>query len=174
MANATFDGPNKLIILNTGVDEVDAQIDIYSDWKEWVIKSDNSKYLQALRTVGGDPIGAGQAISAYFFLLNGWRVRPYEGDQYLQIEGNLYVDGGGSPVVPTVGSYNVVASLVVSPQSITNTVEVTAAEAVISEADKEDIANKVWEETTSAPTSGTYGEMVNDIKTDTSLIPGTV
>ena len=172
---ATFDGPNKIITIVSPYTEIDAQADIYSAWKRWVTIDDNSKYLQAFRTVGGDPIGVGQAISAYFFLLNGWRVRPWEGDHFLVVNGNLFVDEGGSPFIPTLGHHQIVVSLVVSPQSITNTVTTTAG--VLTQKDKEDISKGVWTEsaTTSANTpSGSFGELLNDIKTDTSLIPGTV
>ena len=55
MAKVTFDGPNKLIIVNPGIVELDVQVDIYSDWKEWAATGDNLKYPPALRTIGGDP-----------------------------------------------------------------------------------------------------------------------
>lgn len=172
----TFDGPNKLIIINNGYDNIDAQVDIYSDWKEWVIQQDNSKYLPALRTVGGDPIGGGQSISGYYFLINGWRVRPYEGNHFLTVLGNLYVDEGGAPFVPTLGTYQVVVSLQVSPQSLTNTVTTTAAS--LTDQEKTQIAvesaTKVWEQSTTSPVSGSYGELVDSIKADTSLIPATL
>lgn len=120
MAKVTFDGPNKLIIVDTGITSLDVQIDLYSDWKEWMLVGDNAKYLPALRTVGGDTLVAPQEISPYFFLLNGWRVRPYEGDHMLTVDGNLFVDGGGNPFVPTVGNYNVLINLQTSVNAVTS------------------------------------------------------
>ena len=169
---ATFDGPNKIITINNGETEIDTQRDLYSAWKRWTLDQDNAKYLQAFRTVGGDPIGAGQTVSAYFFLLNGWRVRSWEGDHFLTVDGNLFVDEGGTPFISTIGNYQIVISLVVSPQSITNTVTTTAG--VLTQQDKQDIQEGVWTTTASAGSSGSMGELQRDIKTDTSLIPGTV
>ena len=107
----TFDGPNKLIIVNDGEITLDTDSDIYGAWKRWLIEQDGptSKYLQAVRTIGGDPTVTGQFVSAYFFLMNGWRIRPYEGDHQLIINGNLYLDAGvsGGAFIPTVGDYNV-------------------------------------------------------------------
>ena len=169
---ATFDGPQKIITINFGEVQIDAQRDLYSAWKRWIVGTDNSKYLQAFRTVGGDPIGAGQAVSGYFFLLNGWRVRSWEGDHFLTVDGNLFVDEGGSPFIPTLGDHQIIISLVVSPQSITTTVSTTAG--IITPEDKQEIAQGVWSEPASAGGTDSMGELQRDIKTDTSLIPGTV
>ena len=107
MANATIDGPNKLFIANFGVIELDVQIDIYSDWKEWLQISDNSKFLEAVRTVGGDPISVTISVAPYFFLTNGWKIRPHEADHELTVLGNLYGDSGADMFVPTLGDYTV-------------------------------------------------------------------
>lgn len=112
-----FDPVNSLIIVKEGITELDAKIDIYSDWKEWFQQGDNSKWPQAMRTTGGDMTVPGSYIGAYYFLLNGWRVRPYEGDHQLIIDGNLFVDGGGNPFTPTVGPYTVLVTLTVSSVS---------------------------------------------------------
>lgn len=105
----TFDGPNKLIICDSGTTTISVA-DVYSRWKDWVATSDNSKYLDAFRVVGGDPIdaGAGTYVTSYFFLTNGWRVRPQESNHTLKVTtGVLLVDGGGDPFVDTVGSFRV-------------------------------------------------------------------
>ena len=49
----TFDGVNRLIWINDGVTSLDMQIDVYSDWKEWMLLGDNTKYYSAFNTVGG-------------------------------------------------------------------------------------------------------------------------
>lgn len=124
MASVTFDGPNKLIIVDNGITDLDAKVDLYSDWKEWVITSgsDNGKYLPAFRSTGGDELPGGQFVSGYFFLTNGWRIRPYEGDHQLTVLGNLFVDGGGNPFIPTLGDYTVLVNLQTSSASITSVV----------------------------------------------------
>ena len=92
MALVTFDGPNKLMIVNPGVTEIDVKVDLYSDWKEWTLLSDNSKYLPAMSAIGGEPIGGGIFVGSTFFFLNGWKLRPYEGNHTLNVVGNLYTD----------------------------------------------------------------------------------
>lgn len=110
----TFDPLNKRIILDKAY--VTAQ-EIYSRWKEWVTVSDNAKYLPAFSCLGGDPLGGDLFVASYFFLMNGWRVRPMEANHTLIIEGNLTVYGGGTPVVPTLGNYNVSAQYTVPVQA---------------------------------------------------------
>ena len=105
----TFNPTTKRIILDSMYVTVG---DVYSRWKEWVAAG-NSEYLPAFRVVGGDPLGGGLFVASYFFLLNGWRVRPMEMDHTLIIEGNIGVDGGGTPVVPTLGTYNVITQFTV-------------------------------------------------------------
>ena len=105
----TFDSVNRRIIRDSTFVEVR---DVYSRWKEWV-QAGNAEFPAAFRVVGGDPLAGGLFISSYFFLLNGWRIRPLEQDQTLTIEGNIAVDGGGVPVVPTLGTFNVVVQYVI-------------------------------------------------------------
>lgn len=162
MSNIIFDGPNKLMVVASGIVELDAEVDIYSDWKEWLLEGDNSKYLQALRTVGGDPTVGAQSISPYYFLLNGWRIRPYEGDHMLAVEGNLFVDGGGNPFVSTVGAYNVLVNLSTSVNAVTDVVTASGIEASVSEEDKADIVDGVWDEAQSEHVSaGTFGKYLD-------------
>lgn len=105
----TFDSANKRIVLDTTYVVVG---DIYSRWKEWV-KDGNSEFLPAFRVVGGDPLGGGLFVASYFFLQNGWRIRPMESNHQLTIEGNIGVDGGGNPIVPTLGTFNVITQFTV-------------------------------------------------------------
>ena len=109
-----FDPANKRIILSTVT--VSAS-EIWSRWVDWVAQDDNSKYLPALSQVGGDDLGSSLAIPIYIFLLNGWRVRPMEENHQLTITGNLFVEGGGVPLVNTLGNYNVIAQYTVPVQA---------------------------------------------------------
>lgn len=90
---------------------------IYAAWVDWVATADNAKYLPAFRTAGGDDLGGGLLIPPYYFLLSGWRVRPMEASHTLVIDGNLFVDGGGDPVVPTLGMFQVLVKTVVPVQA---------------------------------------------------------
>jgi hypothetical protein len=96
----TFDGVNKLIIINEGVTQIDGQRDIYSSWKEWVLLSDNAKFLQAINTVGGEPTVAGQRLDVTYFLINGWKLKPQPGSYTLNIIGNLFDIDGGAIFIP--------------------------------------------------------------------------
>lgn len=110
----TIDPANNRLILDSA--SVTAQA-IYAAWVDWLVLSDNSKYLPAFRTAGGDDLGGGLLIPAYYFLSNGWRVRPMESNHNLTITGNLFVDGGGVPVVSTLGVYQVNVNYTVPVQA---------------------------------------------------------
>ena len=118
----TFNGTDKKIIVNDAITELDVQVDLYSDYKEWLKESDNSKYLLAMRTVGGDPTTGAKSVAPYFFLTNGWKIRPYEGDHTLTITGNLFVDEPGTYgynlTIPTIGNYTVTVVLSTTSDAI--------------------------------------------------------
>lgn len=102
----TFDGPTKRI--NISAATTISLRDLWSRWVDWVLASDNSKYLQAFTQVGGNDIdlSAGTYIPIYLFLSNGWRIKPQESNHTLNVQdGVLVVDGGGDPFVNTTGSY---------------------------------------------------------------------
>lgn len=104
----TFDATNKLIVLSTGTVSIDLA-DLWSDWKDWLLLG-NAGVARALDTVGGEPIdaSAGTMVPLFLFLLNGWKIRPYEGDHTLAVTGGtLVVSGGGDPFVSTIGDYTV-------------------------------------------------------------------
>ena len=107
MAKVIFDWPNKLIVINTWITDIDVKVDIYSDWKEWFIISDNSKYLPAIRAVWWDPLPWSKALWITYFLMNWWKIRPYEWNHTLNINGNLYTESWDSPYVSTLWNYNV-------------------------------------------------------------------
>lgn len=109
-----FDATNKRIVLD--VADISAA-EIFSRWEDWAATGDNSKYLPAFRHLGGDELGGGLYVANYFFLINGWRVRPMESNHVLVITGNLIVDGGGAPVVQTLGAYNVSVQYTVPVQA---------------------------------------------------------
>lgn len=110
----TFDPATKRIILDSSA--VTAT-EIYSRWVDWAATSDNAKYGMVFRQVGGDDLDGGLSIPPYYFLQSGWRVRPMESDHTLTITGNLFVEGGGVPVVRTLGSYQVNVNYTVPVQA---------------------------------------------------------
>lgn len=113
----TINGPSKLFIADPGTTTLDVAADLYTAWVDWMAVSDNSKYLPAFRVVGGDPTTGVNKIAPYFFLTNGWRLRPQEANHSLLITGILLVDGGGDTCVNTLGAYNVRVTQVVPIQA---------------------------------------------------------
>lgn len=143
---ATFDAVNKRIILTGTVASIEA---VYTDWQAWLLLDTNSSYDSAFRLTGGDTLGGGLSIPFYYFLTNGWRIRPMESNQILTFIGNLFVDGGGDDaIVPTLGNYNVLAKMVVPIQAqgiATSGTTISVTE----------IANAVWTAPISTMTSNT-------------------
>lgn len=102
MASIVIDFNNLLIKLVCGAGEsnVNFQVkDIYETWKQTVILGDNLKYPQAMFSVGGEPLGGGEALGAAFFLKNtlGWRIAPVTLEDHTEIQliGNLFRENTG-------------------------------------------------------------------------------
>ena len=118
--SVNFDGINKVISLpNTG--SYDTEINLYSEWKEWIALSDNAKFLPAFDTTGGDDIGTGQEIAPYFFLRTdlGWRIQAPEQDGDVGIQGNLFPRvSGQSLFLPPLGDYTVLITQSLSAKAV--------------------------------------------------------
>jgi hypothetical protein len=108
----SFDGATSRIILDSA--SVTAA-EIWSRWTDW--HAANPEWPLAFRQVGGDDLGGGLSIPPYFFLQGAWRVRPMEASHNLTITGNLFVEGGGVPVVPTLGTFQVNVNYTVPVQA---------------------------------------------------------
>ncbi len=103
----SFNGTTKIISL-IDITILDVR-DLYSRWKDWSVAA-GSGFLQAMSVVGGDAVDVAQGIyvTSYFFLENGWKIRPQEDDHKLIVNNGVLVDGaGGDPFVPTLGTFNV-------------------------------------------------------------------
>lgn len=109
-----FDPAAKRIVLDTT--SISAE-EIWSAWENWVLVGDNSKYGAIMTHTGGDDLGSGRFVSNYFFLQDGWRIRPMEANHTLTVTGNIAVTGGGNPIVSTLGSFNVIAQFTVPVQA---------------------------------------------------------
>lgn len=117
----SFNGQTKVITLTAGTTTMSVR-DAWSRWVDWFVTSDNSKYLPAFSTVGGNDIdaSAGTAIPIYAFLVNGWRIKPQEADHTLTVtEGILLVEGGGNPFNNTAGDFIVQINYQQPVQAIT-------------------------------------------------------
>lgn len=88
--------------------DIDFKIDIYSDGKEdWNADTEFQKFDYPVSAVGGEPLPGSKKLGSTFFISPDWKIKPYEGDHTLRINGNLYSEDGESPYVGTDGVYNV-------------------------------------------------------------------
>lgn len=136
-----FDGPNKLITLTAGTTSFNVA-DLFSRWKDWVIEFDNTKYLPAFDlSVGGDDLGDGIYAGAYFFITNGWQIKPQEANHKLTIEGNLFSIPSSAQIFrATSGSYNVLIQMKTS--SLTQLID-SGGTGVWSESEKNEALSKI-------------------------------
>lgn len=162
----TFDGFNKLILVNFGETSLDFRTDVYSAWKEWLLDPNhiNSKYPIAISVIGGDPLPGARALGTTFFIENGWRMRTWDGDHSLTVIGNVYTREGAPIFVPTLERVTTTIELVNStlPETLLPTV-------VLSNTDITAVTNRVWnEDLTSYTTANTAGRYVKDTSITTA------
>ena len=103
----TFDGITKRITLSVGTVTLSCT-DLWSRYVDWLVESDNSKYLSALRTVGRDEVD----IPLYVFVndVGGWAIVPQSANHTLTvIDGILKTESGpsGDPFTDPAGSYKI-------------------------------------------------------------------
>ena len=91
----TFDGPNKLILIDAGTTTMPAAT-LYTEWLAWSLLPGNDIYPVAAAKLAGEVLGYGQVQSDYYKIMNGWKVVPYNGDYTLIVSGNLFGDAGSS------------------------------------------------------------------------------
>jgi len=139
----TFDGPNKIIIVNEGVTELDFRVDVYSAWKEWILDPTqiNAKWEEAVSAVGGDPLPGNRLLGTSYFLENGWRMRTWEGDHELTVTGNAFTREGDSLFVPTLNPWTITINL-----NTSTIVETILPETSLTAGDISSIAAAVWAE----------------------------
>lgn len=161
----SFNGVAKVITLSVGTTTLGVR-ELWSRWVDWVVTSDNSKYLPAFAQVGGNDIDVltGTSIPIYLFMLNGWKIRPQESNHTLTVyDGVLVVDGGGDPFVETLGAYTVRVNYSQPVQAIT---VATGGGAPI---DVPAVASAVWQKLlTSGQIPGSAGAMLQETATRTA------
>lgn len=163
----TFDGPNKIISIGTGVVQFSAG-EVYSRWKQWCADGDNAKYDTAFaNSIGGESLGGGAFVGGYFFLQNGWVIRPQEADHTLQVTGNLFpIPDTAALFTNTLGSFQVVVGMRTS--SLTQ--KLVTAEGTLTASE---VADAVWAEDISGSTSGA-GKDLRDTKNNSTATLGLI
>ncbi len=111
MPGVRFNGEESLILVLPGVRTLDAQVDLYSDWKEFAVTGSNLKFVEAIRTVGGDSIRPGRDLGDTYFITNGWQIRPSAENQQLIIEGNFYPEAGEEVFNTATGTVTVATAI---------------------------------------------------------------
>lgn len=151
--NVSFDGDNKIIQISDGVTEISVETDIYSSWKEWSILRDNTKFLAAFdESIGGNEIGFQRALGSTYFLTNGWKIRTWEGDHRLIVNGNIFASDGSSPFTSTRGNHTILINLRTS--NLTDKI----GDATLT---LNNLTDAVWNQVvTNHTTQGSFGEKV--------------
>lgn len=96
----TFDGNNKLIILDT---DLSFNVkDIYDSAVDWAVLHDNMQFLIPMVGSGKNPLGGGVYTDIIFVLSNGWKLQPsgYSEGDIIVVKGTLITDDGTSRTVP--------------------------------------------------------------------------
>ena len=148
--SVTFDGERKLIIVNPNVTELSIKTDVYSSWKEWVLVRDNLKFLSAIRTTGGDPIGNSQYTGDVYFLINGWKLLI--DIRKTKVSGVLFSDDYDSAY------YDLESSNIIYPAKVSSIVNTVVSSTSVSAADIWSYQNRALSQ--SIPTSNEIAQQV--------------
>lgn len=151
MASVSFNGADRLITLSD-VGDYDIQ-DIYSDWKRWVQSGAGALYPPAFDTTGGDEIGQGTFIGAYFFLRTdeGWSIKLPEASGAVRITGNLFPRIAGDILFTNPTGTGITVRVSIS----------TSAQALVVEAKSNLTANAVWSHTNYSGTPNSTGRKIS-------------
>jgi hypothetical protein len=160
----TFDGPNKLVLVNQGVTELNFETDVYSAWKEWVKDPYhlNAGYEEALSAIGGDDLPGERKLGTTFFFENGWRMRTWEGNHELVLSGNVFTREGEAIFIPTLDPWTITINL-----NTSTLVEVVTPSISIDQSTIDGIAaasaDAVWDEPVADhQNAGSTGETIKD------------
>lgn len=145
-----IDGPNRLIYLDASTVNVSIHpIDIYKAVRE-LRKTDEDlrKHKSFIRADGNVSKGGGKYTERYVTLLDGTRIVPYDISHVLSITGTLITDDGAEGVY-CFNRLPLTVGVQVDIQYIPPQVEIitVAVGSAVTEQDKLDIANAVWNST---------------------------
>ena len=107
MSKVTFHGNQRLIFINNTVSEINVRVDLYSEWKKWIITGNNTKYSPAFRYAGGDLILDNTLSPETYVLLNGWKISL---SHDCVVDGIIITESGVTPFVSNTASIAVVTN----------------------------------------------------------------
>ncbi len=142
----TFDPTTQIIQLDS---HTVSERELWTAMVDWAVLSDNLKYGVIMTQLGGF-----EPIALYIYLEQGWKIRPMEEHGITTITGNILVQGGGNPIAPTIGNYNILVNMETPVKA--SAIEVTSGSGLSTEEhnklmnfpNKEAIANAVLDELT--------------------------
>lgn len=108
-----FDEINKIINVTLAPDGngdifIDVKTDLYSAGKkDWVENENLRKFYFPITAVGGNPLPGSKALGSTFFLSSEWKIKPYNKNHRLTVNGNLYSDDGSDPFLNPDGKFTV-------------------------------------------------------------------
>ena len=137
----TFDITNKIIQLTT-TDELD-MMDLYSRWKDEVASSSTLAGAEQAMRVIKEPLAGSVFIGPYYFIMNNWQIRPLDTDHELIVAGNVVQDATSSLLTFKLDN---LTSNVQILRTVATEVQVVETQGALTEQDKDDIADKVWDE----------------------------
>jgi hypothetical protein len=146
-AKVTFNELTKIIEIDEAPDGngdilIDVKVDLYSDGKEdWVANESLRKFYFPISVEGGKPLPGEKDLGSTFFLASDWKIRPYNIDHRMIVDGNLYAVDGSDPFLDTIGDYTVRIM-----QQVSDLVSTVSSGSGVTEQDKFDIADQVWDE----------------------------
>ena len=110
-----FDAINKWIKITSGT-EITA-LAIYNATMDWCDEQPTISYSVPMSAVGKAPLGGGVYTDSIFILLDGWKIKLYDGTYQFIIFGTVITDDGTPRTVPP-DSGNVEVIFQVSSQGI--------------------------------------------------------
>jgi hypothetical protein len=144
----TFDGVNKLIIINQDEDNIDVRADIYREWVNWSYL--NTQFLYALRYTGGEPTYGGQLSGIIFFTINGWRISF---DHSVAFTGSIFSDDYPTAFITPPGTF--------MGQSVVSSLVTQIPGTSISANDIDSIKDSIWNANIGSSLPNTAGAQVN-------------
>jgi len=170
MATYNFDGINKKVDILSPTIEFDA-VDMYSEYKRWLGVSDNSKYLIAMKSIGGNPLSGSKNIASYIELINGWKIHTYAGDYTLTVIGNIFTEDGIPFVIPTGSAIMVLLESTSNALTITKTIGYTPdidppiwvnSQGIVTVSQENNYINCLWGTANDAESLVTYNVYISD------------
>ncbi len=146
----TFDGLNKLIIINPMESIIDIRNDIYTEWVIWA--ESNTEFSYPIRYTGGEPTSGGQLSGIIFFMINGWKIYF---EHSVTFNGSIFSDDFPTPFSTPPGTY--------MAQSISSSLVTQVPGTSLSSGDINTIKDSIWGADLSTYNSNVAGGKVDII-----------